>query len=190
MSGVAIDWPQIALTPIQAVDVAMINAWQNDPAVRDLIMGFRGPVRLETTEAWFASVTHEALKTRAVFAIRRGGAIAGVAQLHTIDWVQRTALLGIYVAEPVERGAGLGRAATSLILDYAFHGLDLHRVGLEVLADNAPARRLYQTLGFIEEGLLRQAFLRAGVRQDVALYGLLRSEWDFVPPQDARRLIA
>jgi RimJ/RimL family protein N-acetyltransferase len=125
-----------------------------------------------------------------VFAVRQQGALKGVAQLQSIDWVQRTAALGIYIGDPGDRGAGLGRAATCLVLDYAFHALDLHRVSLEVLASNATARRLYEQLGFTLEGALRQAYLRAGEREDVALYGLLSPEWTFAMPATAHRLVA
>ncbi|WP_068875084.1 MULTISPECIES: GNAT family N-acetyltransferase [unclassified Phenylobacterium] len=188
--GDGIDWTRIALTPIEAEDLESVHAWQNDPEIRDLIMGFRGPVRRETTADWIRNLSDQNLKTRAVFAIRSDGAIRGVAQLHGIDWLQRSAILGIFVGDRNDRGAGLGRGAVALLLDYAFRGLDLHRVSLEVLASNGPARRLYEKLGFASEGVLRQAFLRAGVREDVALYGLLSSEWTFVPPAAARRLVS
>jgi RimJ/RimL family protein N-acetyltransferase len=184
------DWPLISLTPVAAADATQLNAWQNDAEIRDQIMGFRGPVRLETTQTWIANVNEQNLKTRAVFAIRRAGELAGVVQLHSIDWVQRTAMLGVYVGAAGDRGAGLGGAATSLILDYAFNGLDLHRVGLETLASNAAARGLYERLGFIAEGVLREAFLRGGRREDVALYGLLKPEWTTVLPAGANRLVS
>jgi RimJ/RimL family protein N-acetyltransferase len=185
----AVDWAPIALTPIEAGDLDKLHAWQNDPQIRDLIMGFRGPIRLEATADWIRNVSEHNLKTRAVFAVRQDGVLKGVAQLHTLDWIHRTALLGIYIGDAGERGAGLGRAATCLLLDYAFHGLDLHRVGLEVVASNVGARRLYEQLGFALEGLQRQAYLRAGAREDIALYGLLKPEWSFIPPDTAQRLV-
>jgi len=182
------EWASIALTPIQADDLDQLNAWQNDAEIRDLIMGFRGPVRLETTAEWIRGVAEQNLKTRAVFAIRFRGALAGVAQLHMLDWVQRTALLGVYVGSPDARGARLGEAAVRLLLDYAFGGLDLHRVGLEVVASNAAAKRLYARLGFVREGVMRQAYQRGGVREDIEYHGMLRSEWTQTPPAVARRL--
>jgi RimJ/RimL family protein N-acetyltransferase len=190
LSAPAQTWASTALTPLEARDLAKLNAWQNDPEVRDLIQGFRGPVRQETTEAWIDAVTTQSLKTRAVFAVRRDGEIVGVAQLQSIDWVQRTALLGIYIGDVSERGAGLGAVATSLLLDYAFNGLDLVRVGLDVLASSAAARRLYERLGFVPEGTLREAFLRAGTREDIVLYGLLKREWTADLPAEARRLVS
>jgi len=183
----AVDWASVALTPLEAGDLDRLNAWQNDPEIIDLTMGFRGPVSRETTAEWITKVTDEHLKARAVFAIRRGATIVGVVQLQAIDWVQRTATLGVYVGEPGDRGAGLGRAAVCLLLDYAFNGLDLHRIGLEVIASN-PAARLYESLGFQREGIRREPYLRDGAREDVLLYGLLKDNWITVLPDAARRL--
>lgn len=191
MSAAAeVGWPDIRLTPIEAGDLDRLHAWQNDPAIRDLIMGFRGPVRRETTAEWIAAVVDQNLKTRTVFAIRGAAGLLGTVQLHAIDWVHRTAMLGIHVGVEQARGAGVGRAATALILDYGFAGLDLRRIALEVLASNSPAARLYEGLGFRREGVLRQAFLRNGVHEDVWLYGLLKAEFAVALPPEARRLVS
>jgi diamine N-acetyltransferase len=64
----------------------------------------------------------------------------------------------IVIARP---GHGLGRAALTLVLDHAFGELRAHRVWLDVKRDNARARHLYAALGFVEEGVLRDA-LRVG----------------------------
>jgi RimJ/RimL family protein N-acetyltransferase len=181
-------WDTVRLTPIAPGDIDRLNAWQNDPEVRDLTMGFRGPVLRQTTAEWIQTIIETNLKSRVVFAIRVGGAIQGVVQLHSIDWVQRSALLGVYVGDPSARGSGLGAAATALILDYGFNGLDLQRVWLEVLSTNLAAKRVYERLGFAHEGRLRSAYFLGGQRIDVDVYGLLQAEWTGGLPPNAHRL--
>jgi RimJ/RimL family protein N-acetyltransferase len=51
------------------------------------------------------------------------------------------------------RGRGLGREITTLVVEWAFHELGLHRVELEVLTSNAPAIRCYEAVGFRYEGV-------------------------------------
>lgn len=185
----SLDWPSLRLTPLQAADAAPLNRWQNDQGIRDIIMGFRGPVQLETTAQWIEGVRATNLKDRVVFAIRYREALKGVVQLHTIDWVHRKAILGVYVGDPSERGSGLGKAASSLILDYAFSGLDLERVWLEVIAPNLGAKRLYEKLGFVREGVLRQAYVFAGERVDIEHWGMLKPEFHSDLPSGANRLV-
>ncbi len=185
----AFDWSAVSLTPVEAADGATLNRWQNDPAIRDLIMGFRGPVPIETTAAWIEAARDQNLTARALFAIRQHGALKGVVQIHSIDWMHRTGILGLYIGDPAERGAGLGFAASTLMIDYGFYGLDLQRVWLEVIAPNVAAQRLYERLGFIREGTLRQAYQLDGVRHDIVLYGLMKPEWRSRAPAGANRLV-
>ncbi len=190
MSPIQPGWAATTLTAIEAADVGRIHSWQNDPGLRDLTMGFRGPLSTETTSDWVRSLREQTLRTRVAFAIRYENVLKGIVQLHTIDWVQRTAMLGLCIGDQADRGAGLGFIAASLILDYGFAGLDLHRIALTVRTSNQAADRLYQSLGFVREGTLRAAYFAAGRRDDVALYAMLRDEWHGVLPSTARRQVS
>jgi RimJ/RimL family protein N-acetyltransferase len=63
------------------------------------------------------------------------------------------------------------------LLRFGFADRNLNRIALHVIAGNAPAVRLYQAVGFREEGRLRQAAFVDGEFKDVLLYSLLRSEF-------------
>jgi RimJ/RimL family protein N-acetyltransferase len=54
-------------------------------------------------------------------------------------------------------GQGLGTFLTHVILQEA-KSKGFHRVGLEVVADNAGAIKMYERAGFVYEGRLRDAF--------------------------------
>lgn len=64
-----------------------------------------------------------------------------------------------------------------MLLAIGFGDLNLRRIFLRVLADNTAAIRLYQSLGFIEEGRLREAVFVDGRYQDLLMMGLLQSEY-------------
>lgn len=181
-------WPDIRLTPLSLADADQMNEWQNDPDIRELLMGFRGPVSPETTREWVASLPAQNLKSRVVFGIREGDRLAGMVNLFGLDWLHRSAKLGLFIGSPADRGKGLGYAACALILDYAFAGLDLERVMLEVLSEN-PARRVYERLNFRLEGVMAKAYYYRGQRADVVIYGLLKPEWQWQPPPEAKRLV-
>lgn len=74
-------------------------------------------------------------------------------------------------------GRGIGREATTRMLEYGFSELGLRRVFADVDPDNAPSIALLEKLGFRREGLLRSEWeTHIGVR-DSYIYGLLREEW-------------
>lgn len=55
-----------------------------------------------------------------------------------------------------EQGAGHGRAALRMIERLAFETWNAHRLWLDVREQNARARALYASEGFVEEGTLRE----------------------------------
>ena len=61
---------------------------------------------------------------------------------------------------------------------YGFDTLNLHRIWLTVLADNAGAIRAYEKAGFVHEGAQRDATYRDGGYLDLILMSVLRPEWD------------
>jgi RimJ/RimL family protein N-acetyltransferase len=93
-----------------------------------------------------------------------------------IDWVCRTAHLGILIGDRNRRGKGIGRDAVKLLLGYAFDTLNLRRIEMRVLASHDAAVKLYETSGFVVEGRLRQAYYSAGTFVDVLVMALLRND--------------
>ncbi len=75
-------------------------------------------------------------------------------------------------------GQGVGRKVLDLVIHWIFMETSAHRLWLDVLADNARARHVYQTSGFTEEGVMRNAYkLSDESRIDLVLMSLLRPDW-------------
>ena len=72
---------------------------------------------------------------------------------------------------------GLGRRLLTEILRIAFSELRAHRLFLDVAEDNARARHLYESLGFVYEGTMRDASLRDGQYFDLHLMSILEEEY-------------
>lgn len=80
----------------------------------------------------------------------------------------------LVVARP---GAGLGRRVLADLQRMVFDELGAHRFFLDVFDDNARAQHLYRSLGFVQEGTLRQAAERDGQRHDLLLMSILEPEY-------------
>jgi RimJ/RimL family protein N-acetyltransferase len=79
---------------------------------------------------------------------------------------------------PRGRDRGLGTEATRLLLAHAFETLGLHRVSLEVYAFNPRAQRAYEKVGFVREGVRRDALRFDGEWVDSVLMSVLAPEWE------------
>ncbi|RFU70055.1 N-acetyltransferase [Peribacillus saganii] len=104
--------------------------------------------------------------------------LIGFIAIHSIEWNNRTGLLAIGIGDPSNHNKGYGTEALKLILRYAFHELNLDRVGLEVIEYNKGGVRAYEKAGFQQEGRKRSVVYRDGKRYDMIVMGVLRHEWE------------
>jgi RimJ/RimL family protein N-acetyltransferase len=85
--------------------------------------------------------------------------------------------MAIAIGDKSYWGRGYGREALALLLDYAFLHRNAHKVWLEVHANNERAIRSYRSVGFIQEGRIRDNVWLDGKYVDELVMGILRSEW-------------
>ncbi|MDI6799892.1 MAG: GNAT family N-acetyltransferase [Actinomycetota bacterium] len=92
-----------------------------------------------------------------VFVLEDGGDILGLAELIR-DWDDRTVafLVGFSIIAGL-RGEGLGSTLLSGILKALKSG-GIETVRLTVSNDNLAARRLYESFGFLQDGMLKDEY--------------------------------
>jgi diamine N-acetyltransferase len=80
----------------------------------------------------------------------------------------------IVVAEAMR---GLGRRVLIDVIRMVFEDFHAHRLYLDVYEDNARARHLYESLGFVYEGKMRDAARRDETYCDLRLMSMLENEY-------------
>jgi RimJ/RimL family protein N-acetyltransferase len=175
VTGPVLDGPRVRLAPLSGADSDTLFRWINDRELVVMSAAFE-PVERSDHDAWFDRIRRR--PDTAIFAIRLndGDRLIGTCQLHSIDARHGNAELQIRLGERDAWGLSLGREAMELLLDHGFRELGLHRIHLHVLAGNERARRLYEHVGFREEGVLREAALIDGRRTDLVIMAKLAAE--------------
>lgn len=77
----------------------------------------------------------------------------------------------------VDQGKGCGRAALRLIKKMAFDELGAHRLWLDVKEHNLRARHLYESEGFVVEGVLRECLRQGNQFESLIILSILKSEY-------------
>ena len=76
-----------------------------------------------------------------------------------------------------EKGKGYGREVLRAVMRMAFEELTAHRLWLDVREVNQRARRLYESEGFVTEGMLRECVSVEGGWESLVLMSLLEQEY-------------
>ena len=130
----------------------------------------------ETFDARLARADAESSGTSVRFVIDADGDAVGSVSLFEFDELARHAEVGIVVAAGF-RGKGIGTAAISQIVEFAFVRCNLRRLHLQAIASNLGAIRAYEKVGFVIEGRQREHAWVRGRYEDIVIMGLLRSDW-------------
>ena len=166
---------------LRALDLGDLDRtlkWHNDPNLyATLISSFRYVSR-QTEEEWLRRVmTSSSREVNLAVCVTESGAHVGNVYLRDIDWVSKNAALGLFIGESEHRGKGYGTSALRQMITHAFNNLGLSRIYLNALAENEPAIRSYQRVGFIIEGKLRSHAFKQGRFRDVVILGLQADEF-------------
>ena len=166
------------LTALGRADAPVMARWEYDSDYLRLMDSSPAHPRTEDEIArWLDSTTKA--HNEFTFGIRLidDDELIGWAQLDGIEWAHRTTALGIGIGNRSFWDHGYGTEAVTLLLNFAFNELNLHRVFLTVFSYNQRAIHVYENLGFQREGVFREHLQRDGQRHDMLLYGLLSREW-------------
>ena len=92
--------------------------------------------------------------------------------IHSKD--RNVELLRIVVAEP---GRGLGREVLNAVMSKAFGEFGAHRLWLDTYSDNTRAQHVYRSVGFSEEGVMRECKKWGDEYRSLVLMSILESEY-------------
>ena len=169
----------IKLTSVRKDDIPIMEEWFND--VEFLRYYDMTPAMPRSGEQIEKMVDRHYCSTeKCMYAIRinETDKIIGVTGFDDIIWSNGTAMFYIGIGDKSYTSKGLGKETMELMLDFGFNELNFHRIHLSVISYNERAIKLYESIGFVREGIYREFINRDGKRYDLYLYGLLRAEWE------------
>ncbi|PQZ96336.1 hypothetical protein CQ018_03465 [Arthrobacter sp. MYb227] len=113
------------------------------------------PLAKDTFMTSFTRANTDTTSKNVRFVIDVAGIAVGSISLFEFDDLARHAEIGIVLA-PEARGRGIGTAAISQMIEFAFVHCNLLRVHLQCIASNLRAIRAYKKAGFVVEGHQRE----------------------------------
>lgn len=165
---------KITLRKFEAADIPNKVKWINDPA-NNTFLHYDLPLEEEKTKIWFEKNRHRSDRYDAV--IQADGVPCGLIGLLNIDQKNSKAELYISIGETSYKGKGVSTEASRLLLQYAFEELNLNRIYLYTESGNFPAQKLFEKIGFIREGHIRNDLFSRGKHIDRIIYGICKEDF-------------
>ncbi|NIM93519.1 MAG: GNAT family N-acetyltransferase [Anaerolineales bacterium] len=170
---------KIRLRSVEREDLPRFVRWLNDPDVKSGL-GLFLPLGMSEEEKWFeANVDKDPIERALAIDVKEGDEWVHVGSCGFFDFDQlaHNAELGILIGNKDYWDQGIGTDTVKALVRHGFETLNLHRITLQVFAFNQRAIKVYDNLGFVHEGRLREHFYRSGEYHDIVMMGLLRQEW-------------
>lgn len=156
----------LLLRPAVAADIPWIASLERHPEARSFVGQWSEERHLQTLSSGDA---------RYFVSGPESGAMQAFAILRGIEEASRSIELKRLVVATT--GRGLGRQILKELMRIIFEEFQAHRMYLDVYEDNARARHVYESLGFVYEGIMREAGERDGEFISLHLMSMLDREF-------------
>ena len=166
---------QITLRKFEKRDVENKVKWIND-SQNNTYLHYELPLEIEKTNEWFEKIRNRTDRFDAV--IEADGVAIGLIGLLNIDSKNKKAEYYVCIGEQWAKGKGIAKGASKSLLEYAFKDLKLNKVYLYTEKENIFAQALFEKLGFIKEGLLKEDLIYNDRKVDRFFYGITKQEYE------------
>lgn len=102
------------------------------------------------------------------------GTAIGTVSLFEINSYHKTGNIGIVIGNKNFWNQGVATEVLQTLVPYAFEHLDIVRISAEVEATNIPMQKVFEKVGFVQDGIFKNARVKEGERIDVFHFGILK----------------
>lgn len=158
-------------------EIEKFTEWMNDFKVTDYT-GRSGEITTLINERDWLESTAKNTKDRSFNIVElNNDRLIGIINLEHINWIERSAVLGIFIGDKDFRNDGYGTEAINLLLEYGFKYLNLHSIRLSLIALNERAHKCYLKCGFKDTGKNREEIFLNGKYYDKLHMDILENEF-------------
>ncbi len=163
------------LRPLMKSDMPTVVRWINDPDIREFINMPFSKTEAEEDE-WFRALGRDDKNvTLAIETLEK--VFIGVMGIHEINWIDRVATTGAFIGEKEYWGKGFGTDAKMILLEYAFHTLNLRKLCSRVVEYNRRSLAYSDKCGYRPDGVRKEHLFRKGRYWDQVELAIFEEDW-------------
>jgi len=164
----------VNLRSLEETDLENIFNWLSDYDVTKLLFYRYYPPKIEKMK----EEIKKEIKQDFEFAIieKKTDFHIGWAGIYEIDRINKNGEIRFFIGDKRFWGKGFTTECVSLLIDYAFNKLNLHRLYGGANIENIGSVKIFQKLGFHDEGISKDGFFRDGQYYDLVRFGLINTD--------------
>jgi RimJ/RimL family protein N-acetyltransferase len=175
-----LETPRLRIRPLERSDASAIQKAAAAREISDTMISIPHPYPAGEAERYIARQQAERKDGRsATFAIEQKseGGFLGLIEVRDIDREHSQGELSFWLTVGTW-GRGYMSEAVQAVVRYGLEELGLNRLYAHHMLRNPASGGILEKNGFHQEGLLRQRVRKWGQFEDVALWAILRQEWN------------
>ena len=167
----------VMLSPLEKDDLPMVYDLNMTYGICSGAGFWRDMPTYEAFEGWMSEYLKKIDKTKCHLAVseynemcgtRKG---AGVVSAFNMSDVNRTAEVSIRILEEFQ-GKGIAKKALRLVLEYLFKIRGYRKVYAQIYDSNEASKKLFTSVGFEKEAVLKKHEMHMGQYRDVEVYSI------------------
>ena len=162
------------LAPMRIEDAEKYAVWANDQEVSEYLNFASSSISLEAERIILDRISKE---HNYAIVDSETDELIGSMGLMSINHINRTAELGIFIGNKAYWSKGYGTEAMCLLINYAYQKLNLHNIILNVYSYNERAIKAYEKVGFKKIGARRGALIRNRKMHDIILMDIIPEDF-------------
>ena len=169
---------KVYLRALEIEDHILMQKWMSDPEVVKYLGGNVFFVSREREKTFIESkIADDSKSIYLGICEKETGQLIGYASINNIDLRNSKAEWGgLVIGEEKYRSSGYGKEAASKLLRFLFDQYPVHKCVAYCLAEHPVTVRLFESLGFKFDGVLRDEIFKNGEHKNVNMYSILREE--------------
>ena len=170
----------VSLYAVEKSDVSQLKDWRNNSDFRKYFREYK-ELSDENQENWYKNEVLKSPET-IMFSIRRNedNILLGCCGFVYYKHIHKHADLSLYIGwndEYIDK-KGYAKESCELLMAYGFNELCLNKIWTEIYEFDDRKRELYLSLGFQQDGLLRQNYWYDGKWWNSRILSILSSEFN------------
>ena len=174
-----LDTLRLLLRPVEIFDSLDIQKSAGKREIADTMISLPHPYPIGGAERYIARMQKEReadISVAYIIEKKVENEFCGLIELRDIDHEHLQGELSFWLAREAW-GQGYMSEVAQVLVQYGFEMLNLNRLYAYHMLRNPATGRVLEKNGFRQEGLLRQRVQKRGQYEDVALWAILRQDW-------------